>query len=69
MGSSFEDHGDLAEYVNVPPLIGMALSMEPMLIEPLSTTLGLEDLHDLLEVRAVDSENERIVSKRKPEAP
>lgn len=53
--------------MNVPPSIGMALSANPLLIEPLSTTLGLEDLHDILEVRQVDAHNTRVIRKASEE--
>lgn len=50
--------------MNVPATIGMAVSADKSLLEPLSTTLGLEDLHDILEVIAVDAHNRRVLDKR-----
>ena len=47
--------------MNVPPTIGFVLSFDKSLIGPLSTTLGLEDLHDLIEVITVDAHNARVV--------
>jgi len=41
----------------------MLLSREPGLIGPLTTTLGLEDMYDLLEVAQVDAHNDRILRK------
>ncbi len=38
----------------------MALSFDPSLAGPLSTTLGLEDLHDILEVRLIDLHNAAV---------
>ena len=54
------------DYVNVPPLIGMALSRskEPAgTLHALQTTLSIEDLHDLLEVALVDAHNARIIDR------
>ena len=64
--------GSLLEYPNVPPTIGMVLSRNPALIGPLSESLGVEDLHDLIEVMLVDMHNARVVAridaaKRRPE--
>jgi hypothetical protein len=41
----------------------MVLSADKTLIGPLSSTLGLEDLWDILEVITVDSENQRRIDK------
>lgn len=49
--------------MNVPPSVAMAISANPMLIEPLGTTLCLEDLHDILEVRRIDAHNRRLIQK------
>jgi hypothetical protein len=59
------DFADLpfADYVNVPPLLGMALSGDMTLIGPLSSVLGLEDLHDIIEVRRIDGHNARLIRK------
>lgn len=54
---------ELLDYVNVPPTIGMALSSDKSLLGPLSSTLGLEDLHDILEVISVDAHNQRVLAK------
>lgn len=49
--------------MNVPPTVGAAISNDKALLGPLSSTLGLEDLHDILEVITVDSHNARIMAK------
>lgn len=54
----------LAEYVNVPPIIGQLVSMRMASYADLSTTLSVEDVHDLLEVAAVDVHNTAILRKR-----
>lgn len=41
----------------------MILSGAPELIGHLSSTLGLEDLHDLVEIKQVDAENAARVRK------
>lgn len=63
MGLEDESPGGLIDYVNVPPTIGMAISGNPALLASLSTVLGLEDLHDILEVKRVDAHNARIMRK------
>jgi hypothetical protein len=47
----------------VPPRIGMLISHDKSLLAPLSTTLGLEDMYDLIEVILIDAHNDRIVAK------
>ena len=49
--------------MNVPPLIGMALSLDKGLLVPLGSTLGLEDLWDVIEVAAVDAWNARMIEE------
>lgn len=49
--------------MNVPITVALALSSDKSLILPLSSSIGLEGLHDILEVVAVDSHNSRIVDK------
>jgi hypothetical protein len=52
--------------VNVPPRIGAVLSAssdKSGALAALSTTLGLEDLYDLIEVIEVDLYNDAIVAK------
>lgn len=55
--------GGLVDYVNVPATVGMAISGDAALLGPLSTVLGLEDLHDILEVKRVDAHNARMIRK------
>jgi hypothetical protein len=47
--------------VNVPPRIGVLLSHDKSLIGPLTQTLSLRDMYDLLEVIQVDSYNDRAI--------
>ncbi len=49
--------------MNVPPSIGAAISVDKSLAAPLSSTLSLEDLYDILEVIEVDDENQRRIAK------
>jgi hypothetical protein len=52
----------------VPPRLGMLISQDKSLLGPLSTTLGLQDMYDLIEVTLIDAHNDRVVAKsRKPE--
>lgn len=62
---SSDDGADLAEYPNVSPLIGLALSCgnPRVTLHELQTVYGLEDLYDMLEVCLVNSHNERILAK------
>jgi hypothetical protein len=61
------DAGSFLAYPNLSPKIGAVLSRDLRLIEPLSTTLGLEDLEDMLEVIKIDAHNARVIAKeRKP---
>lgn len=53
--------------MNVPPTVAAAISWEPSLAVPLSSTLGLEDLHDLLEVMRVDAHNRETVRRHEEE--
>lgn len=39
------------------------ISGHPELLHRLGTTLGLEDLHDLIEVHRIDSHNARVMHK------
>ena len=41
----------------------MAYSLDKSLVGPLNTVLGIEDLHDVLEVAMIDAHNRRIVEK------
>lgn len=49
--------------MNVPPLIARVISGRPEMLGPLNTVLGVEDLHDVLEVLAVDAHNRRVAAK------
>ena len=45
----------------MPPTIGAVISSHPEMAVHLSTVLGMEDLHDLLEVLSVDAHNRRVM--------
>ena len=47
----------------MPPTIGLAISADKSLAGPLSRDLSLEDLHDVLEVIAVDAHNRMIAEE------
>lgn len=47
--------------MNVPPTVGMVESMGKASWAELSTILGLEDLHDLLEIVRVDRHNAKVM--------
>jgi hypothetical protein len=49
--------------VNVSAQLGALISWEPALVEPLTSTLGLEDMHDLIEVMVVDRYNDRVMDR------
>jgi hypothetical protein len=55
--------GSFAEYVNVPATIGEAISGNFGLLADLNSTLGLEDLHDIIEVKRIDAHNARVMAK------
>jgi hypothetical protein len=55
--------GPLAEYPNVPGLIGAALSTGLTSLGELTTALSVEDCYDLLEVAAVNAHNRRLARK------
>lgn len=50
--------------MNVPPTIAAVISGHPEMMGPLGTVLGVEDLHDILEVMQVDAHNRRVWEKR-----
>lgn len=54
--------------MNVPPIIAAVLSIDASLIGVLNR-VSVRDLHDLLEVRAVDAHNRRIVGKATRNSP
>jgi hypothetical protein len=58
-------HDGLVEYPNASPGIGFLLSHDKSLAGPLSTVLGLEDMHDLIEVVLVDDYNDHVIRKRR----
>lgn len=62
-----EDLGGLADYVNVPPRLGMVISAKLATMAELNTVLSLEDLVDLVEIMTVDAHNQRVLAKRQRE--
>jgi hypothetical protein len=54
---------DFLEYPNVSPRIGMLISRDKSLAAPLFTTLGLEDMYDLVEIVLIDAHNDRVLEK------
>lgn len=53
-----------AQYLNVPRPIGAVLSSRLASLAELGTVLGMEDLYDLLEVIAVDTYNQSLLTKK-----
>ena len=49
----------------MPRAIAIIVSSGHASLTELSTTLGLEDLHDLMEIIAIDSHNDRVINARK----
>lgn len=49
--------------MNLSPQLGALISWEPSLVGPLTSTLGLEDMHDLIEVMMVDRYNDRVIDR------
>lgn len=49
--------------MNVPPLIHMVVSNGRATMAELETVLGIEALHDLVEILRVDWHNERVLDK------
>ncbi|PRE83792.1 transcription elongation factor GreA [Burkholderia gladioli] len=55
----------MIDYPNVPRAIGAVVSRRLATLAELQTNLGQTDLHDLLEIIAVDSHNERVAAERR----
>lgn len=49
--------------MNVPRNIGAVISSRLATMVELDTVLGTEDLHDLLEIAAVDAYNKQLANK------
>jgi len=49
--------------VNVPIPVGVVISRKLATLHELQTIYGSEDLYDMLEVIAVDNQNEMLASK------
>lgn len=54
-------------YPNVPALIGACVSSGRATLRELDTVYGLRDLHDLLEIAAVDAHNRRLLTSKQRE--
>lgn len=54
----------------MPPLIAAVISADKATLHELDTIYGLEDLHDLLEIVAVDAANQQaMIEAEKTKAP
>ena len=51
--------------MNVPRAVAIIVSSGHASLTELSTTLGLEDLHDLMEIVVIDSHNDRVINTPK----
>ena len=60
---SFVGYG-LADYVNVPAIIGAAVSSGKATLHELDTIYSLEDVYDMLEIATIDAHNRRIMIER-----
>lgn len=49
--------------MNVPATIGIVISSGKATLAELSTILSVEDIHDILEVLAIDAHNARVREK------
>ena len=56
--------GQLRDYINVSPLIGMALASRKVTYGELCTVVSVEGLHDIVETFLVDSHNRRVIHKQ-----
>lgn len=54
----------LADYVNVPAIIGAAVSSGKATLHELDTVYSLEDVYDMLEISTIDAHNRRIMIDR-----
>jgi hypothetical protein len=57
-----EDKGYI-EYQNVPPTIGAVVSGRLATLYECQTLYGVQDIHDMLEVLAVDAHNRQLSMK------
>jgi hypothetical protein len=53
----------MVDCVNVPMQIAYVLSRDKSLMPALGSTLGLEDLYDLIEVMRVDDHNKAAIDR------
>jgi hypothetical protein len=50
--------------VNVPRAVALVVSARLATLTELGSTLGAEDVYDLLEIMAVDAHNERVTAPK-----
>jgi len=53
------------EYANVPAMIGTIVSRRLATLHELDTVYGTQDMHDMIEIIAVDNANTRTLNKPK----
>jgi hypothetical protein len=64
VGLEEDGGGNLTEYVNIPPRIGMVISCGKATLTELQTVYGLEDLYNLIEIITIDAHNQRVLRKQ-----
>jgi hypothetical protein len=52
-----------ADYINVPPTIGMLISKKVATLNELSTVYGVENMYDMLEIVMVDDHNTALANQ------
>lgn len=52
-------------YLNISHSIGTVVSSRLATLHELETVYGMDDLHDFIEILAVDSHNQRIANERR----
>jgi 4-diphosphocytidyl-2C-methyl-D-erythritol kinase len=55
----------LIDYANVPRSIGTVVSRRLATLHELDTVYGTADLHDMIEIIAVDAHNQRLANQTK----
>lgn len=50
--------------MNVPNLVGLVISAKLATLHEMQTVYGIEDLHDLAEIMAIDGHNAHAIAKR-----
>lgn len=62
-----EGNARLADYTNVPRLIGAVISTGLATLDELDTVYSIEDCFDLLEIASINAHNKRVLNKRSRE--